>query len=91
LECHGVDGLHRVFDVEVAQAIMLILTRRLGESIVINGGIEVTVCHIKGGQVQLGIEAPPDVRIDRRELHDEIQESLLNERKEEHAGEEQQE
>lgn len=47
---------------------MLVLTRRLGETIVIDNYIEVTVTDIQGGQVRLGIKAPPSVHIVRREL-----------------------
>jgi carbon storage regulator len=48
---------------------MLVLTRRLNETIVIEGGIRVTVLAIKGDKVRLGIEAPDDVRVDRAEIH----------------------
>jgi carbon storage regulator len=51
---------------------MLVLTRRLDESIVIEGGIRITVLGVKGGQVRLGISAPPDVRVDRQEVHERI-------------------
>jgi carbon storage regulator len=48
---------------------MLVLSRRVGEAIVIEGGIRVTVVATKGGQVRLGIAAPPSVRVDREEVH----------------------
>lgn len=47
---------------------MLVLSRKLGESIVIAGEITVTVCHIKGNQVRLGITAPSDVPVHREEI-----------------------
>ncbi|MBH3471668.1 MULTISPECIES: carbon storage regulator CsrA [Pseudomonas] len=47
---------------------MLILTRRVGESIRINDDITVIVLGIKGGQVRLGIEAPRGVAVDRTEI-----------------------
>lgn len=47
---------------------MLVLTRRPNETIVIDGKIRVTVLGIKGGQVRIGIEAPPEVVIDREEV-----------------------
>lgn len=47
---------------------MLVLTRRRNETIVIDGKIRVTVLGIKGGQVQIGIDAPPEVSIDREEV-----------------------
>ena len=46
----------------------LILTRRPTESIVIDGGIKITVIRINGNQVRLAIEAPDDVNIVREEL-----------------------
>jgi carbon storage regulator len=47
---------------------MLVLTRLAGESIIIDGGIVVTVLSIAGGKIQLGIEAPKKTRIVREEL-----------------------
>ena len=47
---------------------MLVLTRKPGEEIVIDGHIRVTVTAIKGGKVRLGISAPPDVIVDRAEI-----------------------
>ena len=47
---------------------MLVLTRRPGEEIIINGNIRVTVVSIKGDRIRIGIEAPPDVHIWRGEL-----------------------
>ena len=49
---------------------MLVLTRRVDETIVINGDIHVTVVAIRGDQVRLGITAPPSVRVDRQEIHE---------------------
>lgn len=46
----------------------LILTRRLGESIMIGDDIVVTIFGIKGAQVRLGVTAPPDVAVDREEI-----------------------
>jgi carbon storage regulator len=51
---------------------MLVLTRRAGEQIVIGNGIRVTVVSVGPGRVKLGIEAPPEVRIDRQEIHERI-------------------
>ena len=48
---------------------MLVLTRTVGEKIVIDGNIHVTVVAVKGNKVRLGIEAPDDVRVDREEVH----------------------
>ncbi len=49
---------------------MLVLTRRVGEEIVIDGNIRVTVVAIKGDRVRLGISAPDFVRVDRQEVHE---------------------
>jgi carbon storage regulator len=51
---------------------MLVLSRRLGESIVIDGRITVTVVAMRGDKIRLGIEAPDDVQVDRSEVHDRI-------------------
>ena len=47
---------------------MLVLTRKLMEKLVIGDNICITVVRIEGGQVRLGIDAPPDIRIIRSEL-----------------------
>jgi carbon storage regulator len=49
---------------------MLVLTRRIGEEIVIDGNIRVVVVAVQGGKVRLGISAPPSVPVDRKEVHD---------------------
>ena len=49
---------------------MLVLTRRVGEEIVIDGTIRVVVTALKGDKVRLGISAPPSVPVDRKEVHD---------------------
>ena len=48
---------------------MLVLSRRVGESIVIDGNIRLTVTEVRGERVRLGIEAPPQVVVDRQEIH----------------------
>jgi carbon storage regulator len=48
---------------------MLVLTRRLGETIVINGNVQVTVVAVQGERVRLGVTAPWSVSIDRQEVH----------------------
>jgi len=49
---------------------MLVLTRRPGEEIVIDGYIRLTVVSVKGDRIRLGIEAPPSVVVDRQEIHE---------------------
>lgn len=49
---------------------MLVLARRVGEEIVINGNVRITVLETRGGQVRLGITAPPTVSVLRCEILD---------------------
>lgn len=53
---------------------MLYLTRKIGESIIINDDIEVTVVEVRGKSIKLGITFPPEASVLRRELHEKIQE-----------------
>ena len=55
---------------------MLALTRKKGESLVINNNIEVTILEIRGDQIKLGISAPRDVSIYRKEVYLQIQAAL---------------
>lgn len=52
---------------------MLFLTRKVGESVVINDNIEVTIVEVRGRSIKLGFEFPPNVTVLRRELYDKIQ------------------
>ena len=49
---------------------MLVLSRKVGEQIVIAGNVSVTIVEINGGQVRLGVTAPRSVRVDRSEVHE---------------------
>ncbi|MSO70470.1 MAG: carbon storage regulator [Alphaproteobacteria bacterium] len=51
---------------------MLYLTRKIGESIVINDDIEVTVVEIRGKSIKLGLTFPAEARVYRREVHERI-------------------
>ena len=51
---------------------MLILTRRLGESVKIGDEVTITVLGMKGGQVRLGFTAPPNVAVHREEVYERI-------------------
>ena len=53
---------------------MLVLTRKLGESIAIDDDIKIVVVQIKGRQVRLGIEAPRETKVHREEVYIAIQE-----------------
>ena len=54
---------------------MLILSRKIGETIVIDGRIHVTVMRVEGEVVKLGIAAPTEVPVHRKEVYEEIQRS----------------
>jgi carbon storage regulator len=52
---------------------MLILIRRLGETVMVGHDVTVTIVGVKGTQVRLGINAPKDVGVHREEIHERIQ------------------
>jgi carbon storage regulator len=56
---------------------MLVLSRKNGQEIVIGNDIRITVVAIKGDQVRIGIVAPPEVRVDRVEVHRRLLEPAL--------------
>ena len=55
----------------IMDVIMLVLTRRAGETLIIGDNIKITILAIKGSQVRVGIDAPKDISIQRSELLDE--------------------
>lgn len=56
---------------------MLILTRKIGESLMIGNEVTVTVMAVNGNQVRIGIAAPKDVTVHREEVYDRVQEEKL--------------
>jgi carbon storage regulator len=51
---------------------MLILTRRVSETLMIGDDVQITVLGVKGNQVRIGINAPPHVAVHREEIYDRI-------------------
>lgn len=52
---------------------MLILTRRVGESLIIGDDVVINVLGVKGNQVRIGVDAPKEVSVHREEIYDRIQ------------------
>ena len=57
---------------------MLILTRRVGEAVMIGDDVSITVLRVKGNQVRLGVNAPKDVQVQREELQKKAQDGHTN-------------
>lgn len=57
---------------------MLILTRRVGETLMIGDDVTITVLGVKGNQVRIGINAPKDVPVHREEIYQRIKEEKDN-------------
>ena len=56
---------------------MLILTRRVGETLMVGDDVTVTVLGVKGNQVRIGVNAPEDVQVHREEIWRRIQRELM--------------
>ena len=59
---------------------MLILTRRVGETIMIGEDVAVTILGVKGNQVRVGVNAPKETSVHREEIYERIQQEKQNER-----------
>jgi carbon storage regulator len=66
---------------------MLVLTRKLGENIRICDSVKITVLEVRSGQVKLGIEAPPEVKVHREEIYARIQEEARRAQESKRDGE----
>lgn len=51
---------------------MLVITRRVGEKLIIGENVTITILGVKGNQMRIGIEAPPDVAVNREEIYQRI-------------------
>ena len=51
---------------------MLILTRRIGETLIIGDDVKITVLGVRGNQVRIGVDAPRNVAVHRKEIYDQV-------------------
>lgn len=66
---------------------MLILTRRISESIIIGDDVKITVLGIKGNQVRLGVDAPKTISVHREEIYERIKNEKENSTADKHHDE----
>ena len=54
---------------------MLILSRKVGQSLMLGDGVEITITEVSGDRVKIGISAPADIKVYRKEIYSTIQEN----------------
>ncbi|MGV6988315.1 carbon storage regulator CsrA [Testudinibacter sp. P80/BLE/0925] len=59
---------------------MLILTRKIGESLLIGEDISISVLSVRGNQVKIGVDAPKDVSVHREEIYQRLKEDVVEEK-----------
>ena len=70
----GGQGQHDLQNSAERASFMLILTRRIGEKLMIGDDIAVSILGVKGNQVRIGVKAPDDVSVHREEIYERIRE-----------------
>lgn len=65
---------------------MLILTRKVGETLMVGDDITVTILGVKGNQVRVGIKAPKNVPVHREEIYNKVKEDNIDYKQEEFNG-----
>ena len=65
---------------------MLILTRRVGETVMIGNDVTVTILGVKGNQVRVGINAPKNVAVHREEIYERIKREQEGDQQDEHRN-----
>lgn len=56
---------------------MLVLSRKAGESIIIGDNITITLCSVSGQRVKFGIDCPKEIRVDRKEIREKIEQGKI--------------